>query len=216
MDSQIPHEIIRQRRLKRIIRTAAYAGTAIILFIVLISVLRGGIKASSINISVADRGSLEITVSSSGKVVPLYEEVITSPIPSKVLDVYKKSGESLQENDLILRLDLAATNTDFERLHDELEMKKSKIAQQQANAQTQLSEMAMQIRIDSMRLQRSQVQLSNERYLDSIGASTTDKIRQAELELEVLAMQYDQLKLKFANLQKTPKPICEWQSWTLT
>lgn len=202
MDSQIPHEIIRQRRLKRIIRTAAYAGTAIILFIVLISVLRGGIKASSINISVANRGSLEITVSSSGKVVPLYEEVITSPIPSKVLDVYKKSGESLQENDLILRLDLAATNTDFERLHDELEMKKSKIAQQQANAQTQLSEMAMQIRIDSMRLQRSQVQLSNERYLDSIGASTTDKIRQAELELEVLAMQYDQLKLKFANLQK--------------
>ena len=202
MDSQIPHEIIRQRRLKRIIRTAAYAGTAIILFIVLISVLRGGIKASSINISVADRGSLKITVSSSGKVVPLYEEVITSPIPSKVLDVYKKSGESLQENDLILRLDLAATNTDFERLRDELEMKKSKIAQQQANAQTQLSEMAMQIRIDSMRLQRSQVQLSNERYLDSIGASTTDKIRQAELELEVLAMQYDQLKLKFANLQK--------------
>lgn len=103
---------------------------------------------------------------------------------------------------MILRLDLAATNTDFERLHDELEMKKSKIAQQQANAQTQLSEMAMQIRIDSMRLQRSQVQLSNERYLDSIGTSTTDKIRQAELELEVLAMQYDQLKLKFANLQK--------------
>lgn len=202
MDSQIPREIIRQRRRKRIIRTTAYAGTAIILFIVLINVLRGGIKASSINISVAERGSLEITVSSSGKVVPLYEEVITSPIASKVLDVYKKSGEALQKNDLILRLDLAATNTDFERLHDELEMKKSKIAQQQANAQTQLSEMAMQIRIDSMRLQRSQVQLSNERYLDSIGASTTDKIRQAELELEVLAMQYDQLKLKFANLQK--------------
>ena len=97
MDSQIPHEIIHRRRRKRIIRIAVYAGTAITLFIVLISVLRGGIKASSINISVADRGPLEITVSSSGKVVPLYEEVITSPIPSKVLDVYKKSGESLQK-----------------------------------------------------------------------------------------------------------------------
>lgn len=202
MDSRIPREIVRRRRRKRIIKITAYAGTAVVAFAVLTSVLRGGIKASSINISVADRGPLEITVSSSGKVVPLYEEIIASPITSKVLEVYKKSGEELHENDLILRLDLAAANTDFERLRDELEMKKSKIAQQQANAQTQLSEMAMQIRIDSMHLKRSQVQLSNERYLDSIGASTTDKIRQAELEQEVLAMQYDQLKLKYANLQK--------------
>ena len=121
---------------------------------------------------------------------------------SKVLEIYKKSGEQLQEGDTILRLDLAATNTDFERQRDELEMKKSKIDQQVSNAETQLSEMAMQIRIDSMRLKRAEVQLRNERYLDSIGASTADKIRQAELELAVQAMQYDQLKLKYANLQK--------------
>ena len=138
----------------------------------------------------------------SGKVVPLYEEIITSPVSSRVLEVYKKSGEHLLKGDSILRLDLMATNTEFERQRDELEMKQSKIVQQRTNAETQLSEMAMQIRIDSMCLQRSRVQLLNEHYLDSIGASTLDKIRQAELELQVQSLQYEQLKLKFANMQK--------------
>ncbi|MCC8062664.1 MAG: efflux RND transporter periplasmic adaptor subunit, partial [Rikenellaceae bacterium] len=203
MDSQIPQQIIRQRQRKRLIRIGIIGGVCATLFIILVSVLRSGIDASSLTTSTADRGALEVSVTASGKIVPLYEEIIASPVASKVLEVYKKSGEQLREGDPILRLDLDATNTDFERQRDELEMKASKIDQQRSNARTQLSEMAMQVRIDSMRLQRSKVQLRNERYLDSIGASTPDKIRQAELELAVQAMQYEQLKLKYVNLQAT-------------
>lgn len=202
MDSQIPQEIINRRKRKRIVKFSSIGVAVVVLFIVLVSVLRSGIDSSAISTAVVDRGALEVSVTASGKVVPLYEEIIASPVASKVLEVYRKSGEQLQEGDTILRLDLAATNTDFERQRDELEMKQSKIDQQISNAETQLSEMAMQIRIDSMRLKRAEVQLRNERYLDSIGASTADKIRQAELELAVQRMQYDQLKLKYANLQK--------------
>lgn len=203
MDTQIPQEIVRQRRRKQIIRLSVIGGACVALFIILVSVLRSGIAAADITTTTADRGALEVSVTASGKVIPLYEEIIASPVASKVLEVYKKSGERLQEGDPILRLDLDATNTDFERQRDELEMKKSKIEQQRSNARTQLSEMAMQVRIDSMRLRRSEVQLRNEHYLDSIGASTSDKIRQAELELQVQSMQYEQLKLKYANLQAT-------------
>lgn len=203
MDTQIPQEIVRQRRRKQIIRLSVIGGACVAIFIILVSVLRSGIDAADITATTTDRGPLEVSVTASGKVVPLYEEIIASPVASKVLEVYKKSGEQLQTGDPILQLDLAATNTDFERQRDELEMKKSKIEQQRSNALTQLSEMAMQVRIDSMRLRRSEVQLKNERYLDSIGASTPDKIRQAELELAVQSMQYEQLKLKHANLQAT-------------
>lgn len=205
MDTQIPQEIVRQRRRKQIIRLSVIGGACVAIFIILVSVLRSGIDAADITTTATDRGPLEVSVTASGKVVPLYEEIIASPVASKVLEVYKKSGEQLQTGDPILQLDLAATNTDFERQRDELEMKKSKIEQQRSTAQTQLSEMAMQVRIDSMRLRRSEVQLRNEHYLDSIGASTPDKIRQAELELAVQSMQYEQLKLKYANLQATTR-----------
>ncbi len=203
MDTQIPKEIILQRRKKRLFRLAAIGAIVIILFVVIINAFRAGISFATINTAVADRGPLEVSVMATGKVVPLYEEIISSPVSSKVLAVYKKSGDQLATGDSILQLDLAATNTEFERQRDELAMKQSKIDQQRINAETQLAEMAMQIGIDSMRLQRSRVQLMNERYLDSIGASTVDKIRQAELDLQVQSMQYEQLKLKYANMQKT-------------
>lgn len=202
MDTQIPQDILRQRRRKKIVKLASVGTGIVVVFIVLVSVLRSGVDASTITTSAVDRGTLEVSVTATGKVVPLFEEIIASPVASKVLEVYRKSGERLEAGDTILRLDLAATNTDFERQRDELEMKRSKIEQQRSNAETQLSEMAMQIRIDSMRLQRAEVQLRNEHYLDSIGASTADKIRQAELELAVQRMQYEQLKLKYANLVK--------------
>ena len=202
MDTQIPQEIISERRRKKFIRLGIISAIMISLFILAISVFRPGISATTINSVVTNRGPLEVSVMASGKVVPLYEEIITSPVSSRVLEVYKKSGEYLLKGDSILRLDLMATNTEFERQRDELEMKQSKITQQRTNAETQLSEMAMQIRIDSMCLQRSRVQLFNEYYLDSIGASTLDKIRQAELDLQVQSLQYEQLKLKFANMQK--------------
>lgn len=203
MDTQIPQEIVRQRRRKKIVKLASAGAGIVVAFIVLVSVLRSGVDASTITTSAVDRGTLEVSVTATGKVVPLYEEIIASPVASKVLEVYRKSGERVEAGDTILRLDLDATSTDFERQRDELEMKRSKIEQQRSNALTQLSEMAMQVRIDSMRLRRSEVQLKNERYLDSIGASTPDKIRQAELELAVQSMQYEQLKLKYANLQAT-------------
>ena len=202
MDTQIPKEIIFKRRKKRLIRLSVISIIVIVLFIVTIHIFRAGINLTLINTTVADRGALEVSVMASGKVIPLYEEIITSPVSSKVLQVYKKSGDQLVKGDSILRLDLVATNTEFERQRDELEMKKSKIEQQRTNAETQLSEMAMQIRIDSMSLQRSRIQLINERYLDSIGASTLDQIRQAELDLQVQSLQYEQLKLKYANMQK--------------
>ena len=214
MDTQIPKEIILQRRKKRLFRLAAIGAIVIILFVVIINAFRAGISFATINTAVADRGPLEVSVMATGKVVPLYEEIISSPVSSKVLAVYKKSGDQLATGDSILQLDLAATNTEFERQRDELAMKQSKIDQQRINAEPQLAEMAMQIGIDSMRLQRSRVQLMNERYLDSIGASTVDKIRQAELDLQVQSMQYEQLKLKYANMQKTTQADlrinCPW------
>ncbi len=202
MDSQIPKAVIARRRRARIIRAAIYSCAAVVLFTVLLTRLQGGLRLSPSDVSVVETGPLEMTVSASGKVVPLYEEIITSPVSSKVMEVYRKTGDMVAKGEPVLKLDLVAVNTDYERLRDELEMKRSQMARQQVSSQTQLSELKMQISVDSMRLQRAIVLLRNEHYLDSIGASTEDRLRQAELDMKVQALQYDQLKLQYSNLMK--------------
>ena len=96
MDTQLPQEIIRQRKRKQIIRLASIGTVVLVLLIVLVSVLRSGIDASSISTATTDQGSLEVSVTASGKVVPLFEEIIASPVSSKVLEVYRRSSEQHQ------------------------------------------------------------------------------------------------------------------------
>lgn len=50
-----------------------------------------------------------------------------------------------------------------------------------------------------MKLARMKVELRNERYLDSLGAGTTDKVRQAELSYSTSKLELEQLKQQYAN-----------------
>ena len=59
--------------------------------------------------------------------------------------------------------------------------------------------MAMQIKVSAMKLSRMKVELRNEHYLDSLGAGTTDKVRQAELSYNVAQLEYEQLQQQYKN-----------------
>ena len=82
-------------------------------------------------------------------------------------------------------------------------MQLNKLDLQRKTIASDLAEMKMQVDIDEMMLKRTLVSLNNERYLDSIGASTREKVREAELNYTVKQMQLEQLKRKFENKKST-------------
>ena len=139
---------------------------------------------------------IEVSVSASGKVVPAFEEIINSPINSRIVEVYRKGGDSVEIGTPILKLDLQSTETEYKKLLDEEQMRRYKLDQLRVNNQTKLSDMAMQIKVSAMKLSRMKVELRNEHYLDSLGAGTTDKVRQAELSYNVAQLEYEQLQLQ--------------------
>ena len=94
---------------------------------------------------------------------------------------------------------MQSTETDYKKLLDEEEMKRYKLDQAKVNSQTKLSDMAMQIKVSEMKLARMKVELRNEQYLDSLGAGTTDKVRQAELSYNTSRLELEQLKQQYAN-----------------
>ena len=52
----------------------------IVVISVLISLMRTGVKEKDIVFSQVSTGTIEVSVSASGKVVPAFEEIINSPI----------------------------------------------------------------------------------------------------------------------------------------
>ncbi len=199
MDREIPKEVRNKERNKKIIRFSAIGVTVIVAISVLISVTRSGVQRKDLVLSAVDKGTIEVSVSASGKVAPAFEEIINSPINSRIVEVYRKGGDSVDVGTPILKLDLLSAETDYKKMLDEEQMRGYKLEQLRANNQTKLSDLEMQIKVAAMKINRMRVELRNEQYLDSLGAGTTDKVRQAELSYNVAQLEYEQLKQKYTN-----------------
>ena len=191
MDREIPKEVRNKERNKKIIRYGGIGVASVIVISVLISFMRTGVKTKDLVFSTVDKGTIEVSVSASGKVVPAFEEIINSPINTRIVEIYKKGGDSVDIGTPILKLDLQSVETDYKKLLDEEQMRSYKLNQLRVNNQTKLNDLAMKIKVSAMQLNRKKVELRNEQYLDSLGSGTTDKVRQAELSYNVSAYSSD-------------------------
>lgn len=199
MDREIPKEVRRKERNKRLIRYGVTGVAGIVLFSIVISLMRTGVKEKDLTFSKVAKGTIEVSVSASGKVVPAFEEIINSPINTRILEVYRKGGDSVDVGTPILKLDLQSAETDYKKQLDEEQMRSYKLQQLRANNKTKLIDLQMQVKVAAMKLNRMKVELRNEQYLDSLGSGTTDKVRQAELSYNVAQLEYEQLQQQYAN-----------------
>ena len=202
MDREIPKEVRDKERKKKFIKYGAIGVAAVVCIAVLISFMRSSVNKKDLVFSEVDNGTIEVSVSASGKVVPAFEEIINSPINTRIVEVYRKGGDSVDVGTPILKLDLQSTETEYKKLLDEEQMKRYQLEQLKVNNNTYLSDLAMQVKISAMKLNRMEVELRNERYLDSLGSGTTDKVRQAELNFNTGKLELEQLRQQYANESK--------------
>ena len=202
MDREIPKEVRDKERKKKFIKYGAIGVAAVVCIAVLISFMRSSVNRKDLVFSEVDNGTIEVSVSASGKVVPAFEEIINSPINTRIVEVYRKGGDSVDVGTPILKLDLQSTETEYKKLLDEEEMKRYQLEQLKVNNNTYLSDLSMQVKISAMKLNRMEVELRNERYLDSLGSGTTDKVRQAELNFNTGKLELEQLRQQYANESK--------------
>ena len=202
MDREIPKEVRDKERKKKFIKYGAIGVAAVVCIAVLISFMRSSVNRKDLVFSEVDNGTIEVSVSASGKVVPAFEEIINSPINTRIVEVYRKGGDSVDVGTPILKLDLQSTETEYKKLLDEEQMKRYQLEQLKVNNNTYLSDLAMQVKISAMKLNRMEVELRNERYLDSLGSGTTDKVRQAELNFNTGKLELEQLRQQYANESK--------------
>lgn len=201
MDREISKEVQRKEQRKQFIRIGTAVGGFIVLIVVVISMLQTSLKRKDLNISTVDKGVIEVSVSASGKVIPAFEEIINSPINSRIVEVYKRGGDSVDVGTPILKLDLQSAETEYNKQLDEEQMKSLQLEQQRVTNHNKLSEMEMNLKVSRMELDRQAVELRNERYLDSLGAGTTDKVRQVELDYNVSILKLKEDEQKYKNEQ---------------
>ena len=199
MDREIPKEELRREQRKKWLIYGGIAVVLIAVFAVLTSLLRSSVSRKDVVMSTVDRGIIEASVNASGKVVPAFEEIITSPISTRIVEVYCKAGDSVDVGTPLLLLDLQSAQTEMSGLEDQMRMKHYELDQQRINNSTYLSDLAMKIEVKAMTVNRLEAEVANERYLDSLGSGTGDRVRQAELAYRTGRLELEQLRQQLAN-----------------
>lgn len=203
MDREISKEQRVREQRKIWIKWGGALLAGILAVVGIMNFMQQSLQAKDLVFSVVDEGSIDVSVSASGKVVPAFEEIINSPINSRILEVYKKGGDSVDIGTPILRLDLLSAENDYKKQLDEVQMNQLKLEQLRIQNISKLSEMEMQLKVSRMELSRKAVELKNEQYLDSLGAGTTDKVRQVELDYNVSKLKLEEDEQKYINEQAT-------------
>lgn len=185
--------------MRRWLRIGGIAAAVVAAIIIVVRIAGGSVDKNNITLSKAEIGDLQVSVTASGNVVPEYQEIITSPINTRIVEIYKKAGDTVDEGTPLLRLDLQTAETEYRKGLDDEQMRRLQLQKLRISQNTQLTDMKMRIRVARMALNSKRMQLRNERYLDSIGSGTTDRVRQAELEYNTAQLELEQLGKQYEN-----------------
>lgn len=199
MDRTIPKEVQRKKTALRLLKIAGAAVAVVLAVVAVVSLSRDSVNEKHLEICTVTRGSIETSVTASGEVHPAFEEVINSPISSRILEVYKQLGDTVSIGTPLLSLDLENTLNNYRNMLDEKEIKQHQLTQLRLNNATSLENQKMSIAIAEIEFERLQTELRNERYLDSIGSGTADRVRQAELAVATAQMRLGQQRTQYAN-----------------
>lgn len=199
MDRKIPKEVQRKQMGLRLLKIAGVAVAVVLAVIAVVSLSRDIVYEKHLEIYTVTRGSIETSVTASGEVHPAFEEVINSPISSRIIEVYKQLGDTVSVGTPLLSLDLENTLNNYRNMLDEKEIKQQQLTQLRLNNATSLENQKMSIAIAEIEFERLQTELRNERYLDSIGSGTADRVRQAELAVATAQMRLNQQRTQLAN-----------------
>lgn len=199
MDRQIPKEQLRAERRRRFL---IYGGVAVVVagvVILLTSLARTSVRLGDITLAEVDTGMIETSVAGSGRVVPAFEEVIISPISSRIIEVYLKAGDTVDVGTPILRLDLTSTQAEVDKLIDAQGMKQLEREQMVLSSTTALTDLEMRVKVKEMEVNQLAQEVANEIYLDSLGTGTGDRVKEARLRHNTSSLQLEQLRRQLEN-----------------
>lgn len=199
MDRKLSSKDKRKMKLRLALRIGIPVLVVLTVLIVLSLAVRPSVKEKFTEFAIAERGNIDFTVSSSGKAVPGYEEIINSPVTARIVEVFRNSGEDVRKGEKLLGLDLESERIEYDKLVDQEKMKLLDMEQLKVSNRNKISEMEMNLEVNRMELERLKSAVENERYLDSIGAGTPEKVREAALSYKVALLKFRQSEKLLEN-----------------
>jgi HlyD family secretion protein len=192
MDQAIPIDILRRGQRRRlaagILLFAAVCGAAWGLN----RALRPSVDAGAVVMSEARYGDVDNTINAAGVVIPVHEEVVSSPGASRVARVHAKPGQQVRQGDLLLELDDRAIRLALEALKEQLGQQDNRVATLGLEMDQKLKETRSSIELLEIDLQAARVRHERNQKLRASGIVSGEDLLTAELNVKRTEIQLRQ------------------------
>lgn len=152
------------------------------------------VEAKRLRTATAEMGRMDNTLNASGEVMPAFEQVITAPIRAEVREVLVSVGSPIEEGMPILALDKSFTELEYEKLKQELELKRNSMTKLGFALDKTLFDLQITDSIKALRISQLEAELENSRRLESIGGGTKEGVDKAQLDLTIARLEKQQLE----------------------
>lgn len=203
MDRELSIDHQKSVKRKKIIIGISVLAALIMLFVSIKSFLTPTLNSERIRISVAEIGDVESTVNASGLILPEFEQNITSPIQSKIINVYFQLGEVVKSGDQLIEIDKEVIQNSYNKIVDENELKKIEIKKRKLAVAQSLDDLKANLKIKDLKVRSLESKLEREKKLVKIGASTLINVEQVELDLQIEKMELELLQNQINNQKQT-------------
>ena len=204
-DRPLEQSVIRKSQMKRSLQWLTAVALSVGIIFWFVAWVSPSVQRTQIRTAKVQRGDLEATITATGLVVPEFEQVISSPIDTRILRILKKAGDTIHPQEPILLLDLETAMLAYEKVNDQLALKVNQQHQLRATLENQLIKVNSQIKIKQLDLAAKKLKVEqNEPLYHSkyISKSDFDSI---VLEYKSAQEQLHELIATKKNLESTEK-----------
>lgn len=145
MDRDISPDVRRRRVVKQVAGSVIAIAAIAFLFAATIEWLRPSVKRRELRTATVGRGTVEATLTATGTVVPLIEQVVSSPVEARVTRIGRRAGDRVRVGDELLTLDTAATQLDAQRLAQRVTQKESDAAKLRLQLEETIASISAQL-----------------------------------------------------------------------
>jgi HlyD family secretion protein len=147
-------------------------------------VVRPSVAASDIIVAEVRRGDVDNTINAAGVVIPVREEVVSSPGTTRVARVRAKPGQQVRQGDVLLELDDRDIRLALEALKEQLAQQENRIVVLKLEMEQKLKQTASAIELLEIDLQASRVKHERNQKLRSTGIVSGEDLLTAELNVK--------------------------------
>ncbi|MRX10711.1 HlyD family efflux transporter periplasmic adaptor subunit [Pseudoduganella sp. FT25W] len=184
MDTIITPDIIARRKRKTLLVVAALLASLSVAAWAINRAVSPSVGVDDVSIATVRLGNIANTINASGIVIPVHEELVSSPIQTRVAKVHAKLGQEVQAGELLLELDSRTILLAIDSLKEQLAQQENRIVALTLEMEQKRKQLTSAIELLQLDLEATRVRLGRYQTLRKAGGASAEDLLTAELNVK--------------------------------